>query len=131
VRELEAVAIENASEGCVRETFGAILAQWQATHAHDERVRATMRRIARDESRHAALAWEVAQWAERRLSADARKRVARAKQHAFDVLANELALDPPSELVDLLGLPSAAQAARLVRALERMLGFGPKPPGHP
>ena len=53
MRELEAIAIENAVEGCVRESFGALLATWQAKTAGDARVRAAMKRIARDETRHA------------------------------------------------------------------------------
>ncbi|HEX7664753.1 MAG TPA: hypothetical protein VF407_09585, partial [Polyangiaceae bacterium] len=35
VRTLEAIALENAVEGCVRETFGALVATWQAAHAAD------------------------------------------------------------------------------------------------
>ena len=36
------LAIENAVEGCVRETFGAALALWQADHAIDPQIRSTM-----------------------------------------------------------------------------------------
>ncbi len=32
-RCLETVALENAVEGCVHETYGAALARWQAKHA--------------------------------------------------------------------------------------------------
>src|SRR5262249_33228761 len=34
-RALDEIAIENAVEGCVRETFGALLAVFQATRAQD------------------------------------------------------------------------------------------------
>ncbi len=77
---LETVASENATEGCVRETFGALLATYQAEHATDPQVRRTMRRIARDEARHAALAWRIANWAENRLDAVAKGRVRAARQ---------------------------------------------------
>src|SRR6185295_13249702 len=63
-RDLEAIARENAVEGCVGETYGALLAIWQAEHAADADVRAAMREIAPDEMRHAALAWAVATWAD-------------------------------------------------------------------
>ncbi|HEY2366099.1 MAG TPA: ferritin-like domain-containing protein, partial [Polyangiaceae bacterium] len=50
-RSVEAIAIENATEGCVRETFAALVAHWQALHARDPIVRAAYARIARDETR--------------------------------------------------------------------------------
>jgi len=62
VRSLEEMAIENAVEGCVRETFSAAVAMIQAERATDMKVRHAMKRIARDETRHAELSWAVAQW---------------------------------------------------------------------
>jgi hypothetical protein len=56
-RSLEELAVENAVEGCVRETYGALTAIWQARTAKDPSVAAAVRRIARDETRHAALSW--------------------------------------------------------------------------
>ena len=53
---------ENAREGCVRETFGALIAMHQAERAGDPIIRRAMRRIAEEETRHAELAWEVASW---------------------------------------------------------------------
>ena len=50
VRSLEQMAIENAAEGCVRETFGALVAEWQAAHAEDAGVRREMASIAADET---------------------------------------------------------------------------------
>ena len=67
VRALEEVAMENAVEGCVRETYGALLATWQADAAGDRDVARAMRPIAEDETRHAALAWAVGRWAGARL----------------------------------------------------------------
>ena len=49
-RSLEEIAIENAIEGCVRETYGAVTAMWQAERAEDPSVRALMKRIAVDET---------------------------------------------------------------------------------
>jgi hypothetical protein len=78
-RSLEALALENAVEGCVRETWGAFQAT-RTAHAHAELdVRAAMKRIARDETRHAALAWTLAAWLEPRLDAAARERVRAAR----------------------------------------------------
>jgi len=58
-RSLEAIALENAVEGCVRETYGALLATRQALLSRDHGVRAAMMLIARDEPRHASLSWRV------------------------------------------------------------------------
>jgi hypothetical protein len=121
VRSLQELAIENAVEGCVRETFGALVATWQASHARDAGVRATMRDIARDETRHAALAWDVAQWAERRLPLAERERVTEARARALRDLKAQADIEPARELVEALGLPTAAQAARLIDAMVRAL----------
>lgn len=120
-RSLERVALENAVEGCVRETYGALVATWQAARARDPEIRRSMQRIAVDETRHAALAWEVAAWADTRLSAAARARVARARQAAGRTLAKELAQTVPPELVREAGLPDRLRAAQLLSALETAL----------
>jgi hypothetical protein len=48
------------------ETYGASLAHHQALCARDPQVRAVMTAIAEDETRHAALSWQVAHWLELR-----------------------------------------------------------------
>lgn len=116
-RTLEAIAVENVVEGCVRETFGALLARWQAEHAHDERIASLMKEIAVDEARHAALAWSVAAWAESTLDAAANGRVQAAKAKALRDLEGELAQEPPPELVTFAGLPSAAIQKTMLAAL--------------
>jgi hypothetical protein len=75
VRALVDVAIENAIEGCVRETHGALLAFVEALSSPDPSLRRAMRSIAEDECRHAELAWSVHAWALPRLPPAARKRV--------------------------------------------------------
>jgi len=82
VRDLESVARENAVEACVGETFGALLAEWHASHARDAEVRDVMRAIAPDELRHAALGWAVDAWAKTRLSDEANDRVRTARDEA-------------------------------------------------
>jgi hypothetical protein len=89
VRDLEALARENAVEACVGETYGALLAEWHARHARDVEVRDVMRAIAPDELRHAALGWAVDAWAKTRLSDDANERVRAARDEAArDLLQN-------------------------------------------
>jgi hypothetical protein len=121
VRPLDEVALENAVEGCVRETFGALIAFWQAAAAHDPAIRKAMRIIARDETRHAALAWRVARWAEPRSGHSARRRIAEARRAALRELERETQLPVPSELTTLGGMPDAAQSRELFARLSAVL----------
>jgi hypothetical protein len=121
-RSLEAIAAENAIEGCVRETYGAIVALWQARHAHDPVVAAAMEPIAADETRHAELAWEVASWAEPRLSRAARRRVEAAREQALVELTNEAARPVHPLLVALAGLPAVEEATGLMTGLSAEVG---------
>jgi hypothetical protein len=116
-RSLEDIAAENAAEGCVRETYGALVALWQARHARDPFVAASMAPIAADEMRHAGLAWDVAGWAEPRLSATARRHVISARTRAFEQLATEVARPVDHALVAIAGLPAADSAAQLLQEL--------------
>jgi hypothetical protein len=116
-RSLEEVALENAVEGCVRETYSALECAWQAETAADPVVRATMARIARDEMRHLELSWAVNAWARGRLDAAARARVERAQRAEVDEMLRELALDPNEDVMRAGGLPRAAQSRALVGAI--------------
>jgi hypothetical protein len=112
-RSLRAVARENAVEGCVRETFGALLAWHQAIHAEDPDVRAVMREIAADETRHAALAFDVDAWASSILEARDVRAIRRAEHGA----RRALTLHAPRETARRLGLPAPRAARRLARSL--------------
>jgi hypothetical protein len=118
IRSLAAMALENAVEGCVRETYSALECAWQAELATDPVVRGTMKRIARDEMRHLALAWRVHAWASARLSPAGRADLIAAQRGALATLRGELRVDPHASLVELAGLPRAAQSQVLVGAIE-------------
>lgn len=121
IRTLEEIVCENAAEGCVRETFGALVAQWQARRAQDPAIARAMARLARDEARHAALAWDIAAWALPRLDSAARERAAAASRAAIAELRAELHTPPARELVVLAGVPTAAEALALLAELEQRL----------
>jgi hypothetical protein len=123
-RSLEALAIENAVEGCVRELFGALVARFQAEHARDADVRAVMARIADDELRHTTLAWRVAAWTRSRLSPAARARVAASRARAVDELLFEVDRPAHEDVACALGWPTPKQARALVQALERLVASG-------
>jgi hypothetical protein len=116
-RELRAFAMENALEGCVRETFGAAIALWQAERATDARVRDVMRGVARDELAHAELGWRIDAWVTSLLSTEDRQAVTCARQSALGALADTWTT--PS--VEALGLPSSDEVRVLAGALQREL----------
>lgn len=121
LRSIEAIALENAVEGCVRETYGALLATSQARVARDPVVRAAIVRIARDETRHAALSWSVGRWLEARLDRGAKARVEAAKRAAALELLSAAANDAPPSFAAVAGLPSAVQASQFVTEMKRAL----------
>jgi hypothetical protein len=123
-----AVALENAIEGCINETYAALVAHWQAETASDAAIACTMRGIAADETRHATLAWKVAAWLEPQLTDSERRAVARARHDALTRLRATLEREPHDDLVAIAGLPRAAQALALLDGLGReLLSSAPAP----
>jgi hypothetical protein len=88
-RPLREIALENAVEGCVRETYGAVIGLIEARRSSDAGVRRAMERIGADECRHAELAWAVARWILPRLEETDRQAVQEATRAAVDALAAE------------------------------------------
>jgi hypothetical protein len=125
VRSLEAIAVDNAVEGCVRETFGAVLAMRQAERARSVHLRRSMKKIAREEASHAELAWHVARWVSKKLDPAAAERVAEARREAVETLARDLQREPHGSLVHELGLPTATEARAALDALRESLWMAP------
>jgi rubrerythrin len=121
LRSLEEMALENAVEGCVRETFGALVGAHQAAHAGDVDIAAAMKGIAADEARHAALSWKVHGWAMERLGPDQRARIEAAQAEAFAALASGVSRPEVPEITRAAGLPASAQAAYLLGELRRAI----------
>lgn len=120
-RSLFAVALDNAVEGCVRETFGALVARHQSLHAQDTDVRTSMARIAEDETRHAELSWKIDAWAQARLSEGEREVLRLAKQRAAAALREEAAAPVNPVLVSEAGLPPPEVAVAMVDTLAQEL----------
>jgi hypothetical protein len=121
-RSLEELAIDNALEGCVNETFGAALAARQAERATDLQVRRMMSVIAKEELGHAALSWQLAAWLDERLDADGRERVREARRHAVSTLFEELATEGDGSV--RLGLPDATTAREMLASMRVALETG-------
>jgi rubrerythrin len=120
-RSVEQLAIENAIEGCVRETYGALSATWTAQTARDPGIRATFRRIAHEETRHAALSWEIHRWLQEKLDQSARARVQAAMLEAQQELGHETAGKPPEALTANHAVPPRDAAQSLFASLQREL----------
>ncbi len=106
----------NPVGGSIRETFGAVEAAWLAEHSPDPELRLVSRSIARDESRHTALAWRIDAWARDHVGAELLDE-AMAKE-----VARLTTRRPNSaELGETLGLPTAAASRGMVDGLAQRL----------
>ncbi len=120
-RTLFDIALENMREGCVGESYGALLAEWQSRHASDSEVRAVMRAIARDEARHAELAWATHDFLVISLTSEQRAELEAARTEAVASLRRAAKEEPADDLIRIAGLPSAGNAARLLDAIDSAL----------
>jgi hypothetical protein len=122
-REAFAIALENAVEGCVRETYGALLACYQAQAALDPHVRAAMTQIAEDETRHAELSWRIAAWLEPQLSEREQAAIQLARRAAYVALHGELTASISDDARRLIGLPDEAVSRSLLAQLDSAIGL--------
>ena len=115
-RSRHQLAIDNLVEGCVRETYGAVVAGYQARAATDPVVRAAMTVIARDEAKHAALSWKLHGWLWPQLSLEERTAALAAAAAARAELVG--CGEPDAELRGTVGLPDAIAAASMLAQLD-------------
>jgi hypothetical protein len=114
---LEALAVLTVHEGCVGETLGALLVDEQAGRSRDTEVRRLLSQIARDELRHAELAWRCVRWAIDQGGTPVADAVARAFAEAEVSSRSRSFVDPPGVDAETWrdhGRLSASDAARLV-----------------
>lgn len=112
---------ENAVEGCIRETFGALVATYQAKHATDMQIQRAMEVIARDETRHASLSWRIAQWVDAKLNEDEKAEVRALQRAELQKMAKLLALE--NTPLDAAGLPGRNASLRLLAGFSATLGL--------
>lgn len=113
-RILRSFARENAVEGCVFETFGALVGMHQAARAEDHRVREAMRFIARDEVRHGELAWKIDAWLRTKLTKEEQRDVDVARAEAVARLVEE-AGESDARLTAKLGIPTGVARRTMAR----------------
>ncbi|MEM9462422.1 MAG: ferritin-like domain-containing protein [Myxococcota bacterium] len=100
--DLARLAADTFAEGCVGETIAALTAQRSLRHCADPVAAATLRQIADDEARHAALAWSTLHWA---LHADGSSVADALRDAAASLRADHQAPLPPVD-------PDAPRLAR-------------------
>lgn len=105
IREALEIALENAREGMVRETYGALAAHYHALAATDPRLARLFERLAEDETRHAALSLEFGEFLEAKLSDEERRLVDEARHESLRQLDEELKVALADEVHDELGWP--------------------------
>ena len=94
--------------------WGAATAAYQAAHAEWRSIARVMESIAGDETRHAALAWDIAAWIEPLLTAEERARIDAARAAAVAALERDLGAEVDFELARRAGVPGAAEARWLL-----------------
>jgi len=113
-RSLVELARENATEGCVHEHWGAILAAVQAASVQHGPLAGDLATIARDEASHAALSLRIDRWVRTRLTAAERRAIEVARAGAVAEVAASLA-EVPDDLV-VIGWPGRDAQTRLFHA---------------
>jgi hypothetical protein len=120
-RDLLALAIENMGEGCVRETWSALVAAHQARHAPTPELRDLYAGIAVDEASHAELAWSIDAWLFAQLSDAELALVAAARSAAVRGLHASILADADEPGVLALGVPDRKTALHLFAGLDAAL----------
>ncbi len=107
------LARHNAVEGCVHESFAALIAMTRARLAPDPVLRRVFAKIAADETRHGQLAWDLHAWLRTQLDAEQLAEVEGAQREALARLpARARALADASRE---LGTPPPAASEALAR----------------
>ena len=119
VPSLAELARANEVEGCVRESYGALVAAHQGAVASDVNVRTAMAAIAPDELRHADLARAIRAWALPQLTPAQRGRVRSAGLRELQRLAH--APPAPESVRERLGFPSEGVCRLMLQHLAQEL----------
>jgi hypothetical protein len=120
-REMIELARENAVEGCVRETYGALVAAHQAQFATQADLRLAFAAIADDEASHAALSWDLHTYFCAILGPVVAAELDASREAAFDAFAADAANRSESFTDRVLGIPRGRRAVALVAALRQSL----------
>ena len=111
--DLLRTAIHNATEGCIFETWAALIAAHQSLHNHHPELQKIYRVVAADETRHGQLAWDLHEWMMQQLSQEEQDIVREHQRQALEQLRN-IAKQEATER--WLGRPARQEASLLAEA---------------
>jgi hypothetical protein len=117
LRDAFELAVDNAVEGGVNETYGALLLHVQALRAENAPTRAAFASIAADEASHAELSADLAVWLDARLTDAERAAVRSAAMQARLQIDTRPSIDDDDER-RRLGLPDGTTTRRLYGRLD-------------
>lgn len=117
---LRELALQNVADGCVVETYSALVMAYQARHAASPILRGLLAKVARDERRHALLSWDILAWSQRRLPVAEREPLGQQLRRARARLEAVLPRFS-SELTTELGLPDVRVAKAMLHSLDAQL----------
>jgi hypothetical protein len=117
---LRELALQNVADGCVVETYSALVMAYQARHAASPRLRGLLARVARDERRHALLSWDILAWSRRCLAVAEQEPLSQQLRRARARLEAMLPRFS-SELSTELGLPDVRVAKAMLQSLDAQL----------
>jgi len=103
-RTLFEITLDNAIEGCIYETYSALKAQYQVHHA-DARLIPILQTIARDETKHAQLAWDIHKHLIPRMSPKQQQKIKAAQRIALQNVLVQAMNEASGPLSRTLGYP--------------------------
>jgi hypothetical protein len=118
LRSLYEIALENAVEGCVNETFAAACGLWQSEYAQLDVFRKVISHITEEEMGHAELSWKIHQWIMPQLSEVQQEQIRIAQAKAVDSLVSDFKQESNPVLQQAFGLPTKDDASRLFMQLK-------------
>ncbi len=121
LRSLFEIALENAVEGCVNESFAATCGLWQHAHAEHDVFREVIGHITEEEIGHGALSWSIHEWIMPQLTEAQQAHVLQAQAKAFDTLEENFKLEEHPEVRIALGLPNQTEASALIHSFREQV----------
>ena len=111
--DLFSVALHNATEGCVFETWAVLEAVLKSKYAQTKELRNIYAQIAKDEMEHAQFSWDLHFWLLERLSPAEKKQVQQAQREAIAKLERD-ALERFERLPAILGMANVLNRQEII-----------------
>jgi hypothetical protein len=117
-RSLYELALDNAVEGCVFESYSALKALYQARHATDERIVFVMKVLSKDELGHAQLSWDIHHYLMTKLSKTEQRAISNAQRKALQDVNHQAQLEFNLPQSSSLGFPPITVAESFAQKLK-------------